>query len=262
MSKRRGKSFRRGGLEEAISITTFSVQTDEINALKAELALRKRELNITAALQKQTASIHQRETNRQAEENKKLVDKSTTDHLTRALNRHGWQEKLDDLKEQSAAGALDGKVVGIVLADLDHFKKYNDQHGHPEGDIALQDYFQALREVLKEGDVLGRYGGEEAIIILVADRLNLEKIGQRYVDAVADYAGRRGPQITASFGLTLWPGATFHQNDIEKSVIPITDKQLYQAKERGRNCAVVDAQTGFIVKREDAYGVDKYVPGR
>ncbi|HSX71322.1 MAG TPA: diguanylate cyclase, partial [Pseudomonas sp.] len=157
---------------------------------------------------------------------------ATLDSLTHVFNRHAFTRLL----EQALAG--DTKGLALVMLDIDHFKQFNDQYGHPLGDRVLQHVGQLLRELLPARGVAARYGGEEFCVIL-HDCFDLETVGEfaerlrqkiqslrvkvRSTDKVLD-------TITASFGLALAePGDTFD------SLVTRADDALYQAKRNGRN---------------------------
>jgi diguanylate cyclase len=140
------------------------------------------------------------------------------------------------LLEQALAG--DTKGLALVMLDIDHFKQFNDQYGHPLGDRVLQHVGQLLRDLLPARGVAARYGGEEFCIILqdcfdmgtaadFAEQLRLKiqalRVKVRSTDKVLD-------TITASFGMALAePGDTFD------SLVTRADDALYQAKRNGRN---------------------------
>ena len=157
---------------------------------------------------------------------------ATLDSLTHVFNRHAFTRLL----EQALAG--DTKGLALVMLDIDHFKQFNDQYGHPLGDRVLQHVGQLLRDLLPARGVAARYGGEEFCVILrdcfdlgtasaFAEQLRLKiqalRVRVRSTDKVLD-------TITASFGLALAePGDTFD------SLVTRADDALYQAKRNGRN---------------------------
>jgi diguanylate cyclase (GGDEF)-like protein len=126
-------------------------------------------------------------------------------------------------------------VFSVVMADVDHFKSYNDTHGHPAGDEALKCVATVLREVLRDVDSVARYGGEEFFILMP----------ETPADAVADMLKRartlltkhRAPAgaVTLSFGVAAFPA---HGNSGE-ALIRAADEALYEAKRSGRDRVVV-----------------------
>lgn len=119
------------------------------------------------------------------------------------------------------------------MADLDHFKKLNDKHGHAAGDHALRRFAQVLRATLRPDDVVARYGGEE-FTLLLADCSVEEAAGA--LDRVRaalkrSLEGEEGPPFTASFGISEFPR---HGHDLE-TLTTVADGALYLSKEHGRD---------------------------
>ncbi|WP_439861394.1 diguanylate cyclase domain-containing protein [Pseudomonas sp. MBLB4136] len=159
---------------------------------------------------------------------------ATLDSLTHVFNRHAFTRLL----EQTLSGDHGG--VALVMLDIDHFKQFNDQYGHPLGDRVLQTIGQLLRDTLPPRAMAARYGGEEFCIILrecfdlesagaFAEQLRLKiqslRIKVRRTDQVLD-------SITASFGFAL-----AEAGDTVESLLTRADDALYQAKRNGRNQA-------------------------
>lgn len=153
-----------------------------------------------------------------------------TDPLTGLVNRRSLENKAELL--------LTGpRKVVVVMADLDHFKRLNDTHGHAAGDRALQGFAQVLKASLRPGDVVARYGGEE-FSVLLPDCSGDEAV--RSLDRVraalaAHCAQVGGPVFTVSFGISEFPR---HGADLE-SLLKVADAALYQAKQSGRDRVVV-----------------------
>ena len=93
----------------------------------------------------------------------KLAALATTDGLTGLTNHRAFQERL---VEEVRRSERYGTALSVVFLDVDHFKNYNDQYGHPEGDAVLRGVAGLLRETARETDLVARYGGEEFVIIL------------------------------------------------------------------------------------------------
>ncbi len=159
-----------------------------------------------------------------------------TDGLTQVANRRHFDLKLDESVQN--AKAVDGTFT-LIMADVDHFKKFNDTYGHQMGDEVLKIVGKIMRHRLKENDFVARYGGEEFSVILpntkladgeaVAERLRSALAGKRLRNRrTGDDFGR----VTLSLGLTHYvPG------DTPESVVERADQALYQAKREGRNRA-------------------------
>jgi diguanylate cyclase (GGDEF)-like protein len=178
---------------------------------------------------------------------------SRTDPLTGLLNRRAFTE----LAEQQLVAARDhGRTVGVLLADLDHFKRVNDQFGHQTGDRLLVAIGGALRESVRGSDVVARFGGEEFVILLDgADREVCSAVARRVHGTLArlnlSAPGRALPQPTISIGVALFPG---HGQTLDE-LLSRADQALYLAKEGGRNRTVVHdpdrtgAHTGAPTRR-------------
>lgn len=155
------------------------------------------------------------------------------DSLTGIYNRRFG---LGRLHEEFRRAIRASSPLGVLMLDIDHFKSVNDTYGHLVGDRALKSVCVIARSLLREGDVLLRYGGEEFLAILPgASTDDLTLIGERIRKAVEDSAlseGARTVRLTLSIG-----GAAFPNQNIERedALIQLADEALYRAKESGRN---------------------------
>jgi diguanylate cyclase (GGDEF)-like protein len=162
-----------------------------------------------------------------------LRDQATRDSLTHTWNRNSILEMLG--RELSRATRENGSL-GVVIVDLDHFKEVNDEYGHLAGDAVLREAARRLQGGIRQYDSLGRYGGEEFLILLPgcdetssfnqAERLR-KQLGQ--VEMSLNEASLR---VTASFGVTT---AVCGQDWAPESLIRKADQALYLAKKLGRN---------------------------
>jgi len=174
------------------------------------------------------------ERNRQlVSESAKLEQAATHDVLTKTLNRAAIMNALD----QALSGRVKtGKAIGVIMVDIDHFKAINDTMGHPAGDAALVEVASRLSSALRQGDLLGRYGGEEFLIIVNdATRESLRSTAERLRQVLVTLPFRLSGEvktITASFGAAVSDGV----NDTAQDVIIAADRALYSAKSSGRNC--------------------------
>ena len=156
------------------------------------------------------------------------------DTLTGCFNRR-WLEHV--YQRESTRCAYNAQPLCMLMLDVDHFKPYNDQHGHLAGDYALCLVAHTLRQQLRLKDSLARYGGEEFVILLPGiDDQEGRRIGQRLresLEQVPSFYSPIGilPGVTASIGL-----AQMQSRDSLESLIARADKALYQAKQQGRNC--------------------------
>jgi diguanylate cyclase len=160
---------------------------------------------------------------------------SLIDPLTQIPNRMAYDQRLE---EEYARWTRTQQPLCIAAWDIDHFKRINDAYGHRAGDKVLRIVAETLTERLRKSDFLGRYGGEEFVMILPeTDGPGSLHVANKMRDAVADlgFHFRGQPvSVTISCGLTvLTPG------DSADEAFERADKALYRAKEAGRNCCVL-----------------------
>jgi diguanylate cyclase (GGDEF)-like protein len=163
--------------------------------------------------------------------------KAITDPLTGLYNYGFFRERLALELERAQ---LTGDPVALAMFDLDHFKRYNDSHGHQEGNRVLQKVAELLRDTGRRGDVLARYGGEEFVALLYgATAPDVWRFAESFRTAVAahGFAGEADQplgRMSVSGGIATFPFDA--QDDI--GLVKVADTRLYQAKEKGRNCTV------------------------
>ena len=160
--------------------------------------------------------------------NKQLEQLSITDKLTKLYNR----TKIDSfLEEQLKYAKRYKECFSVILLDIDFFKKVNDTHGHQTGDIVLKEFSAILKSNIRETDVLGRWGGEEFIII--CPKTNLEEtlvVAKKIKSKIENYNFTTIVNCTASFGISNY------KIDLDiKDIIKNADDALYEAKKNGRN---------------------------
>ena len=160
--------------------------------------------------------------------------RSTLDSLTGLLNRKALEQRLAELDGQSSS-LENGLSHALLLCDLDHFKRINDQLGHAAGDAVLQDVAYTMRAALRAGDSIYRVGGEEILVILPgADEPDACEIAERLRCAVRD---RRpvGVDVTVSIGVAVSKTGPIDTDELIKQA----DEALYAAKAGGRDTVVV-----------------------
>jgi len=162
-----------------------------------------------------------------------LYFEATHDRLTALWNRAAI---LDTLKRELARSSRERTPIAVIIADLDHFKRVNDEHGHLAGDAVLRQVANRLAANIRPYDAVGRYGGEEFInVITGGDQKVAKSIAERLRSAVGDLP-LETPEgifsITMSFGVAALDAT--QEPDMD-SLVRAADEALYQAKKNGRN---------------------------
>lgn len=159
--------------------------------------------------------------------NERLQILANTDELTQLANRRSFEEALE---YQLAVQKRQIERAGLLLMDIDHFKKINDVYGHSCGDAVLAKMGKLIRELMREIDTPARIGGEEfAIVLPGVDQQALLAVGER-VRAAVERAKWPHGLVTTSVGVTL-----LRDSDSLESALQRADRALYQAKNSGRN---------------------------
>ncbi len=149
--------------------------------------------------------------------NRKISKEAMYDKLTGLLNRRGIDVHIKDISEGS-----------ILFFDIDHFKKINDTYGHKFGDYVLKELGKILREYFRKSDLVGRWGGEEFMVVLPdTDYENAIKVAEKLREIVGNY-NFKNVQVTISIGVSEYHG------NLEEAMIK-ADMALYEAKKSGRN---------------------------
>lgn len=164
-------------------------------------------------------------------QNIQLSRLSITDNLTKALNRRGT---LGRLQELASLAERHGYHFAIMMLDLDHFKRVNDQYGHATGDQVLKGFTAILRAQIRASDILGRWGGEEFLLVSPhLDQDNAELFAEKLRQAVENALFLNDISLTTSIGV-----AGFKPGESVTHLIERADQALYSAKEAGRNRVV------------------------
>jgi diguanylate cyclase (GGDEF)-like protein/PAS domain S-box-containing protein len=169
--------------------------------------------------------------------NRQLEELATTDALMQIGNRRAFEAAMP---AQHAIALRYGIPYGVLMADVDRFKQYNDQYGHPAGDGVLAKVATTLKSAIRAADKIFRYGGEELVILLPhQSREGIARAGERLralvEDAAIEHQGNTPGVVTLSFG-----GAVFEPSKKElrvgwTDVVRAADEALYRAKRSGRN---------------------------
>ncbi|HEV7716134.1 MAG TPA: diguanylate cyclase [Steroidobacteraceae bacterium] len=158
--------------------------------------------------------------------------RAQTDPLTGVLNRRSLVERLDAACLRARARGL---PIALLFIDLDHFKQINDSYGHPAGDACLSAIIDPIQAELRQSDVIGRYGGEEFVVVLSSAGVTAaHAIAQRILERVADVRveGFGGPiRLTCSIGVA----ASDTLGVWGQHLIARADAAVYDAKRAGRN---------------------------
>jgi len=179
--------------------------------------------------------------------NRELADRARTDALTSLPNRAAFDEFLAAHVAQRVRGEVPGSL-GLLMIDVDRFKRFNDTHGHQAGDQVLRALGTVLRRHTRKGDLAARYGGEEfALIAPFTTPAGLKSLAERLRRAieqeVLEFDGQR-LMVTASFG-----GAsisTFTSENEAAALVKLADHYLYRAKESGRNRCELVAKASLL----------------
>lgn len=161
---------------------------------------------------------------------------ASIDALTGTLNRRAFIQRAEDELLRSKRYL---KPISLLAIDVDHFKQINDRYGHSGGDAALVALANTLQQQLRSSDAIGRWGGEEFLIILAETNTKEAKIvAERYRQLLSDLMityGTEAIKFTVSIGIS-----SFENNiDSKEMLIEQADKALYEAKRNGRNQVVV-----------------------
>lgn len=173
---------------------------------------------------------------RVAEAEARLRELATTDAMSGLWNRRHFQALAEGELQRARR---QGSALAVVLADIDHFKLVNDRYGHDAGDRVIRHVSQSMREQLRAGDLIGRWGGEEFILLLPgcdpagAARL-CERMRQHVAQSPCDVGGQHIP-VTVSFGVIPLPADEPFEEAVRRA-----DSALYRAKNAGRDQVVMD----------------------
>ncbi|MCF6371305.1 GGDEF domain-containing protein [Rhizobium halophilum] len=164
----------------------------------------------------------------------RLEQSARTDHLTGLGNRAAFFPDVSSLLD------LSGACGALLYIDADHFKSVNDAFGHATGDAVLKSIAKTISEVIREGDVAARIGGEEFVVFLAGATPQkaaevAERIRFRVLQTVARAAGLLDRSITVSIGISISSGGCSVEQLMSRA-----DKNLYRAKELGRNRIIAD----------------------
>ena len=195
-----------------------------------------------------------------------LRDQSIRDVLTGLFNR---RYMLETCRREFSRATRAAQSVSVLSIDVDHFKKYNDNHGHDAGDLVLRAVANCLENLFRNEDIPCRFGGEEFVVILPGSDAaqavrRAEQLRSRIESLVVRYLEKNLPRVTVSIGVAVFPDA----GDNPQAVLKVADEALYRAKEKGRNrvelsgtvAADGDPPTTQSVPMQRALAPSFYVP--
>ena len=166
-----------------------------------------------------------------AEKNVSLAEQASTDALTGLPNRRRLEEALNH--EWNRADRY-GHPLAVVMADLDHFKRINDAHGHAAGDSVLREVGACLRRATRRSDVIGRWGGEEFVGVLCGSEFGAAAAAEKWRRAVAALAIRAG-EVEISPRLSVGVAVRKPEMPDPAALLAAGDAALSRAKRRGRD---------------------------
>ncbi len=175
-------------------------------------------------------------------ENARIYDEmqrlAMIDELTGLSNRRHF---FNSLEREIARAKRKGDAFGLIMFDLDNFKSFNDRFGHLAGDEALQHIARAARRAVRRMDLIGRYGGEEFVILLPeSNREGTVEVAERLrAEAAAVDGLPQGERLTVSAGVAVFP---IHGREVDQ-LVRAADEALYQAKRAGKNRVVLAGET-------------------
>ncbi|MEM7308210.1 MAG: GGDEF domain-containing protein [Planctomycetota bacterium] len=221
----------------SISLPQSESHGDILNRARAKMV----DISLNTSADLQTA---ERRASTLESENRELARRATTDKLTGLPNRAAFDARLAEEIDRRLRGGI-SRALGLVIFDVDHFKSFNDEHGHQAGDAVLERIGRVVREITRKSDFAARYGGEEFCIVLPQTtpyflRMVSNRVREAIEREVIEFEGEE-LRVTASFGGACLSQPTSPQDG--PVLLKLADQLLYRAKENGRNRVEVYSQT-------------------
>ena len=240
------RAWRQDSLCQLETVPASSVLTAQANDQLVKLTLRAHVASVQATLRQQAAEKGTRDLEF---ENRQLQKQALHDPLTEIYNRQFFDEMLETETKRSQRCA---SPMGVIFADVDHFKQVNDTYGHQFGDYVLKQIAQLFASTIRTSDVLARYGGEEFVVLVSQPtEKGLERLCERIrsrVEAEVFLFGDVRVPVTVSLGAAVAvPGR--NERDLGVRLIANADECLYESKRSGRNRSIVKS---LVDERERA----------
>jgi diguanylate cyclase (GGDEF)-like protein len=233
---RRIRGSKDGGLVYIIILSARDTRQDLVEGLRAgadDYVIKpfdRQELEVRVRAGQRLLDLQQELLDAQ----ERLTQMATHDGLTGLLNH---QAVLDTLEREFDRHVRQKAPIGVVMLDVDRFKQVNDSHGHQVGDAVLSEVARRMQEAVRPYDSLGRYGGEEFLLILPGcDGESSQKIAERVRVAVCDRSVATSAEpvsVTVSAGAA---SSADMPSGSASELVSAADSALYQAKAEGRNC--------------------------
>lgn len=234
--------------QHAVCVEEINAQlTSEDNDEAAVVAAVTQLVDANKRMQRQLDSAEER-LQAQAVQIESHAAEARTDSLTQLANRRALDDELTRCVAQFAGC---GTVTTLVMFDVDHFKRFNDSHGHQTGDEALRTVAHVVRQVMEEAGLVARYGGEEFAVVLdnceATRACQLCEQARQAIEATPVRVGGRELRITASAGV-----AQIMADEGETEIIARADEALYASKKAGRNCGHLhDGRTSRLIRYQE-----------
>ena len=212
------------------TLGVIHMRADKPSGISSESVMLNEQLAITCTehIALALANLKLRET---------LRNQSIRDPLTGLFNRRYMDETLERELQRAARTQV---PLGVIMMDIDHFKKYNDMYGHDAGDAVLREVGALLQNHIRGSDIACRYGGEEFILILPETPLEvIEERAETLHSKVKQISVHHQGQLLGSISLSLGVAHFPEHETTTDGLLRVADQALYQAKQRGRDQVVI-----------------------